>query len=151
MLRRLLFHSSLFQVDSARRADQLRHTNKFRDKGPPGRRLPDKKKQVKAVNSASQKESNHRAMINKIFPQINKSDKLDKLDNGEFDKILFFRVPTLLRLRAKRTKCQTSVCENNNTRTLSGVDIEDIGTVNGSRHRTVQTEKKNVCKMCHIL
>ena len=85
------------------------------------------------------------------------SQNLCRIDSADFNELLFFRVPTLLKQMHRRTEDTNkadNTCDNNNTKYLSNAPVEanedevnSVGTINVKG----QSEKKNICMMCKLL
>ena len=129
---------------------------------------------MEARHRVDQMESKHHPLVSKIFSQINnnssilkskdcwnigpvQSKNLCRIDSADFNELLFFQVPTLLKQKYKSTEDSNKAdnkFDNNNTKYLSNAPIEanddkviSVGTRNGKG----QTKKKNICMMCQLI
>ena len=115
----------------------LTHPTKERIRGPHGRRLPDKKKSLQG--KIGLKEPVNYLIVSRIFTQLQKSDVKCRLDCSDFDKILFFRVPTLLRKgRGYKTRRE----ENNNNL---------VYNMHNERVQEVRRDRYDICRICQLL
>ena len=113
-------------------------------------------------------------LVSKIFSQINNNNSISKskdywkfgrvqsqnlcrIDSADFNELLFFRVPTLLKqmqIRTEDTNKAVNTCDNNNTKYLSNAPVEanddKVNSVGGINVNG-QTEKKKICMMCELL
>eukprot|EP00092_Neocalanus_flemingeri_P053361 GFUD01062682.1.p1 GENE.GFUD01062682.1~~GFUD01062682.1.p1 ORF type:complete len:176 (-),score=39.23 GFUD01062682.1:93-620(-) len=175
----------MFQAGYAH-SDPLCNPNKLRVKGPSGRRPPSKKKpNEKEALTNGENESKAPLSISTIFSGITRNSKVSKskeddsiselvnsdaknsngkrhtlgrIDAADFDKVWFFRVPTLSHQKRKKPEesCSIIIGENNNTKTVRNTSTKTnddtvISVGAGDIAESKERRRRRPWKMCQLL